>query len=123
VTTQPDLLMGTPEYMAPEQVTAPGEVDCRADIHALGALLYVMLTGHCPFTSTDPLGVLERIVDEPPPPLDRPVPAAIQQLLFHGLLVKDREQRLQTMREVIGILDALIPTLSPGVPAALDRFD
>jgi eukaryotic-like serine/threonine-protein kinase len=122
-TTQPDLLIGTPEYMAPEQVTSPGEVDCRADIHALGVLLYVMLTGHCPFTGRDPLTVLERIVDEPPPPLDRPVPLALHELLFLGLLVKDREQRLQTMREVIGVLDTLMRPVSPSVPAALERFD
>ena len=121
--TQPDVLMGTPEYMAPEQVTAPDDVDVRADIHALGVLLYAMLTGRCPFTAGDPLGILEKIVDEPPPPLDRPVPAALEQLLFDGLLVKDRGKRLQSMREVIGILDSLIPTVAAAVPAALDRFD
>jgi serine/threonine protein kinase len=122
-TTQPELLMGTPEYMAPEQVTSPGDVDGRADIHALGVLLYVMLTGHCPFNGSDPLAVLECIVGEPPAPLDRVVPDAVEHLLFDRLLVKDRDARVQTMREVIGILDELIPTLSSSVPAPLDRFD
>ena len=122
-TTQPELLMGTPEYMAPEQVTSPGDVDGRADIHALGVLLYVMLTGHCPFTGGDPLAVLECIVGEPPAPLDRVVPEEVERLLFDRLLVKNRDARIQTMREVIGILDELIPTLSSSVPAPLDRFD
>jgi serine/threonine-protein kinase len=122
-TTQPEVLMGTPEYMAPEQVTDPGNVDGRADIHALGVLLYAMLTGHCPFTGADPLAVLECIVGEPPTPLDRPVPEALERLLFDRLLVKDRDERVQTMREVIGILDEMIPTLSSSVPVALDRFD
>ena len=121
--TQPGVLMGTPEFMAPEQVTSPGSVDCRADIYALGVLLYEMLAGRCPFENVDPRHVLRRIVHEPPPPLGRPVPAALERLLFDGLLVKSRDQRLQTMGEITIVLDALIATLRPGIPEALDSFD
>jgi len=121
--TQQGLLIGTPEFMAPEQVMAPDTVDCRADIHALGALIFMMLTGSSPFVSADPLRMLERIVDEPPPALDRVVPPALERLLYEGLLVKAREDRVQTMTEVIAILDQLIPGVAPGVPDALDRFE
>jgi serine/threonine-protein kinase len=122
-TTQEDVVMGTPEFMAPEQITSPDAVDCRADIYALGVLLYEMLAGHCPFVSRDTLWVLERIVSDPPPPLDRPVPPALDELLFDGLLVKSRPLRIQTMTEVIARLDALIEAMPPGVPDALDTFE
>ena len=122
-TTQSGILMGTPEFMAPEQVTSPDTVDGRADIYALGVLLYEMVTGRCPFVSDDPRWVLYQVIHERPPPLERPVPLAFESLLFDGLLVKSREQRLQTMGEVITILDALIAETPSGVPDALDTFD
>jgi serine/threonine protein kinase len=121
--TQPNMLMGTPTFMAPEQVTTPDAVDCRADIYSLGVLLYEMLTGRCPFVSHDAHWVLARIVHDQPPPLDRPVPPTLDRLLFDGLLVKSRDRRLQTMAEVMAILDALIATMRAGVPAALESFD
>jgi serine/threonine-protein kinase len=121
--TQPNMVMGTPTNMAPEQVTSPDQVDCRVDIYALGVLLYEMLTGHCPFVSADAHWVLARIVHDHPPPLDRPVPAMLDRLLFDGLLVKSRDRRLQTMGEVIAHLDAMLVTLRSGVPDALETFD
>src|ERR1043166_5734931 len=122
-TTQPNVLMGTPAFMAPEQVLAPDTLDCRADIYALGVVLYEMLAGRCPFVSHDPLWVLERIVHDPVPPLERWIPPALERLLFDGLLVKSRDERLQTMSEVLVVLDALIATLPSGIPEALDAFD
>src|SRR5262245_4327106 len=72
-TTQPNVVMGTPSCMAPEQVTTPDAVDCRVDIYALGVLIYEMLTGRCPFVSDDPYKLLAQIVHDPPPALNRPV--------------------------------------------------
>jgi serine/threonine-protein kinase len=123
LTTHPNLLMGTPKFMAPEQVTTPDAVDCRADIYALGVLLYEMVAGRCPFVSDDPHQVLARICHDSPPPLGRSVSPTLECLLFYGLLVKPREHRLQTMREVMVILDALIAAMIPSVPEALDSFD
>jgi serine/threonine protein kinase len=122
-TTQSGMWMGTPEFMAPEQLTNPDAVDCRADIYAFGVVLYEMLTGRCPFMGDDPGWVLHQVIHEPPPLLDRPVPAALESLLFDGLLVKSREQRLQTMGEVITILDAQIAEMPAGVPMAVNTFE
>jgi serine/threonine protein kinase len=117
------LLIGTPEFMAPEQVTSPDTADYRADIYALGVLLYEMLAGRCPFEGQDLHGVLQRVIHDPPPPLDRPVPLALERLLFDGLLLKSREQRPQTMAEILTVLDELIATTRPEIPRPLDTFD
>jgi serine/threonine-protein kinase len=119
---QTGLLVGTPEFMAPEQVTSPDQADCRADIYALGVLLYEMLSGRCPFVSDDPRCVLYKIVCEVPPPLDCWVPPALEHLVFDGLLAKDRERRLQSMAEIVGILDALIVAMRSGIPDGLGSF-
>src|SRR5262249_25416984 len=69
-------VLGTPAYMPPEQ--AAGEpVDKRADVYALGALLYHVLAGKAPYSGMDSEDVLQRILDGPPAPLeglDRGVP-------------------------------------------------
>jgi serine/threonine-protein kinase len=114
--TQPGILLGTPEFMAPEQVIMPDRIDCRADIWALGVLLYEMLAGRCPFVHDQPRRVFDDILNRPPPPIDRALPIALEAMLFDGLLVKSREQRVQTMAEVAAMLDALIVSLRPGAP-------
>jgi hypothetical protein len=66
--TQSGLIVGTPQYMAPEQ--ASGEaVDYRADLFSLGSVLYTMCAGHPPFRATTTLAVLRRVCDEAPRPL------------------------------------------------------
>ena len=119
--TQPGVVMGTPEFMAPEQVLSPDFADCRSDIYALGVVIYEMLAGHCPFVSDDPRVVLQQIIHDKPAPLHRPVPVALERLLFDGLLVKSRKLRLQSMGEVLTLLDTLI-TSSRNVPQALASF-
>ena len=116
--TQRGILMGTPEFMAPEQITMPDLVDGRADIYALGVLLYEMLTARRPYVNDDPRVLLHRIVHEPPPPLGRRVPASLEHLLFDQMLTKSRDQRIQTMREVKLILDEIAFTVRPELPEA-----
>jgi tRNA A-37 threonylcarbamoyl transferase component Bud32 len=106
--TRRGVVMGTPEFMAPEQITAPQSVDKRADIYALGVILYEMLTARRPFAGDDePRALLDRIVRDVPPPLQRPeVPHAMAEMIHHRLLAKDPRDRYQSMVDVEAALDA-----------------
>ena len=116
---QKGLVMGTPEFMAPEQITDPDNVDKRADIYALGVILYEMLTARRPFSNDDdPRQLLHRIVHEAPPPLMRPeVPHLLTEMILNKLLTKQREDRYQTMSDVEAALDSFV-TRTDGMPAS-----
>ncbi len=121
--TQSGTLLGTPAYLAPEQLRG-GAVDHRADLWALGVTLYQMLAGRRPFDGTSYAAVLHAVVAVEPDSLGRAasVPAALEALVHH-LLRKDPESRPQTAAEVARVL-ALIeadPTVRyaplPSLPA------
>lgn len=70
-TLPPNYPVGTPSFMAPEQARGDGALDQRADVYSLGAVAYLMLSGHVPFEAENPLVLLRRIIEEPPPLLER----------------------------------------------------
>lgn len=69
VLTNPALVVGSPDYMAPEQMRAGGVVDRRSDIWSLGAVLYELLSGHRPFAAATVPQVCARVLTEAPPKL------------------------------------------------------
>ena len=95
--TQAGMIVGTPEYMAPEQLTG-GDVDQRVDIYAAGCVLYECLTGKPPLSGDTPYQVIARLLEEVPQPLRRvnpDVPPALDALVSR-MLAKDPAQRPQT---------------------------
>ncbi|HTU16810.1 MAG TPA: protein kinase [Gemmataceae bacterium] len=74
VKTRSGTLLGTAEYMAPEQATEGDKVGPAADVYALGAILYTMLTGRPPFQGSNTLHILEQVRSQEPVPLRRLVP-------------------------------------------------
>jgi serine/threonine-protein kinase len=116
--TATNMVVGTPEYMAPEQVRG-GVVDARTDIYALGAVLYHALTGRPPFTGGSPIAVGLAHCQEPvtPPRTLRPdVPPSWESLILRAL-DKDPERRFQSAAELRDALrDGDAPTIQMPTP-------
>lgn len=99
-------LVGTVAFMAPELITEEG-VDRRADLYGLGAVLYVLLTGHRPIEATSVAGYLARHLTEVPRPageLDPAVPRRLERIAAR-LLLKDKALRYPTAAAVLHALD------------------
>ena len=116
--TGPGLIIGTPEYMSPEQVE--GEVaDPRSDIYSLGVIRFEMLTGRLPFRGETPLSQALKHKTEPPPDprtLNPEVPEALGRVVLR-CLEKSRERRYQTADELAAGLAA-----AAGATAVVEAF-
>jgi serine/threonine protein kinase len=103
--TQEGVIVGTPQYMAPEQ--ARGEpVDGRADLFSLGSVLYFMCTGQVPFQGESSLSVLRKVCDEMPPPINEINPSVPNWLveIVARLQAKEPADRFQSAAEVARVL-------------------
>jgi serine/threonine protein kinase len=118
---------GTANYMSPEQAHGEKEVDARSDVYSLGIVLYEILAGHVPFEGDNPLVVLLKQIDEPPPPLPiLGVPASLQPVVDRAL-AKEPSERYQTPGELAAAVKAgsvehaESPTIKPGSLILLPR--
>ena len=118
-------MVGTPDYMAPEQAESAGRADIRADIYSLGCTLYHLLTGEPPFPGGAPLQKLflhqsrqPRLLSE----LRRDVPAELAEVM-RRMLAKDPAQRYQTPGEVAGELLPFVAGESPTMALTKSELD
>jgi formylglycine-generating enzyme required for sulfatase activity len=117
--TQEGFVIGTPDFLAPEQAQNPLHVDTRADIYSLGATLYYLLTGKVPYEGNNPTEKLMKHVSDPPPSLLKRLPTAPPQLdqLIQWLMAKDPKARPQTPMQVAAALAPFVPGASQPLPA------
>ncbi|MBI3952157.1 MAG: serine/threonine protein kinase [Acidobacteria bacterium] len=128
-TTKDGLLIGTPEYMSPEQIRGQ-DIDARSDIYSLGILLYEMLTGRLPFVGSSEYEVMRLQTEEAPiPPRDfmPHIPILVEAAIMRAL-AKAPEARFQTAGQFrTALKNGLLSTemaldnLTPGDAAPLAR--
>jgi len=118
-TTAEGAIIGTPEYMSPEQVDGI-PADQRADVYALGVILFEMVTGRVPFEGETAFAIANKHKSEPPPDpraLNANIPPDLSHLILR-CLEKDREKRFQTTEEFLGKLEA-VAALLPAADSVL----
>lgn len=109
--TSTGLILGTPAYMSPEQISGKKDIDNRADLYSVGVILYELLTGKRPFEGSHVANLLYRSVTEPPP---RPTDVyeefpKVAEPIVEKALNKDPAKRYQSAEELITELDQLVP--------------
>jgi eukaryotic-like serine/threonine-protein kinase len=108
VMTSPGVVLGTVSYMSPEQALAR-QVDARTDIFSLGVVLYEMATGRVPFSGSSVTETIDKIVHAQPEAVARlnyEIPAELE-VIIKKALRKNRDERYQTVREMLIDLKAL----------------
>lgn len=103
------MMLGTPGYMAPEQVRGQRAVDARADVFALGCVLYRCLAGRLAFGGDDIVAILAKLIFEEPPRLRqiRPeIPAALDDLVAR-MLAKSPDGRPASAAEILPVIEAI----------------
>jgi serine/threonine-protein kinase len=118
--TRATALIGSPEYMSPEQMQSPRAVDARSDIYSLGVTLYEMLSGKLPLEADNVPSLLARVMYDDPRPLSMVAPHVPQQLAQTVMrcLAKKREERFANVAQ---LAVALEPYAARRPPSSADR--
>lgn len=122
--TQTGMLVGTPNYMSPEQISG-NDIDGRSDLYSLGIMFYELLSGRTPFNGDTPIAVMMAHLTQAPPPLDAEF--AHFQPVLDRMLAKNRDDRYATLHDFVTALkqrvvasDTLLMRLqlSPGLTSS-----
>lgn len=116
--TQEGFVIGTPDFLAPEQARDPAAVDIRADIYALGGTLYYLLAARVPYDGATPTEKLVRHCTDPPPALlaVRPDAPPILDQIIRWTMAKQPELRPQTPMQLAQALAPFGHNPAPGIP-------
>ena len=97
--TAPGIIMGTINYMSPEQAQA-GAIDQRTDIWSTGVMLYEMVAGKMPFSGVTSSHTIVQILEKDPSPLAKEVPAELERIVLKAM-AKDPDERYQTAKDML----------------------
>jgi len=116
--TAPNIIIGTPQYMSPEQCSQAARIDARSDVYSFGVILFEMLAGHVPFAGDSPTATMMKHIQEPPPSMldeRKDLPASVAKIVEHAL-AKRPEDRFQSAEEMADALTvAAEEAPAPGV--------
>ncbi len=101
-----DRMVGTPQYMSPEQAVAKSDLDHRSDIYSFGVMLYEMVVGRVPFNADTPFAIIHDHIYSPlplPRTVNPDVSEAVQRVLLKAL-AKEPEDRFETMQDLMNAL-------------------
>lgn len=132
--TIPGIVMGTAQYMSPEQARGM-RVDARTDLFSFGIVLYEMIAGRAPFSGGSPKQIIDSILKTEPPPIAsvQPDVPEVFDWIVTKALVKDRDERYQSAKEMLndlrrlnrrlGVADEIerSRTFTSGYPKAVDK--
>jgi serine/threonine protein kinase len=115
--TAANMIIGTPQYMSPEQCSQASEIDSRSDIYSLGVILYEMLAGHVPFTGESPTAIMMKHLQDSPPSIMEEradLPASVGRIIARAM-AKRPEDRYQSAGELAETLALAADGKSPVV--------
>src|SRR5215510_13361210 len=133
--TAPNLVIGTPQYMSPEQCSQDVEIDSRSDIYSLGVILFEMLVGHVPFSGDSPTKAMMKHLQEPVPSIleeRNDLPASVARVVARAMakLPANRYQNVAELVEDLTIASGMtihrlapVETTAPATPVVHDEPD
>ncbi|MEO5886563.1 MAG: serine/threonine-protein kinase, partial [Anaerolineales bacterium] len=102
-TLSSDMIMGTPQYISPEQAMGKKDLDERTDLYSFGVMLYEMVVGQVPFNADTPFSVIHDHIFSPlplPHTVNKNVPESVERVLLKAL-AKEREDRYETILQMV----------------------
>ena len=118
--TAPDLVIGTPQYMSPEQCSQSPDIDARSDIYSLGVIVYEMLVGHVPFAGSSSTAIMLKHLQEPAPSVLKEredLPESVARVIARTL-EKRPEDRYETVGQLIEDLTIAAGMETPAVSSS-----
>jgi len=110
-----DMMLGTPQYISPEQAKGIRKLDARTDVYSLGVVLYELLVGRAPFTADTPYAIVHDHIFSPlpmPRELNPDLPESLERMLLKAL-AKDSGDRFQSVEELVAALETSLELPAP----------